>query len=361
MLIAHTAARLVDIPCATARTDAIQSFTKQETILVDLTTDSGLHARGYSYTIGTGGRAVLALLRHDLLPRLLGADVGQLERVWKELFWSTHATTVGPLTSLAIAAIDTALWDARSRAAGIPLWQLAGGAQPSVPLYDTDGGWLGIDIDELVAGARRVKADGLYGTKIKVGKPSAAEDVSRLAAVRHAVGPDFPVMIDANQAFTLAEARRRAAMFEPFAPAWFEEPMPAEAISDHALLQASTSIPLAVGESLYSPSHFREYLAHGGCGVVQVDVARIGGITPWLKVAHLAEAFNVCVAPHFLMELHVALAAAVPNAAYVEHIPALQAVTLAPMRVHEGRAVPSDQPGLGIEWDDDALDRLTVA
>ena len=149
--------------------------------------------------------------------------------------------------------------------------------------------------------------------------------------------------------------------FEALDLFWFEEPLPAEDITGHALLAASTSLPIAVGESLYSLSHFREYLAAGACGIVQVDVARIGGITPWLKTAHLAEAFNVEVAPHFLMELHVSLAAGVPNALYVEHIPQLRPLMTRDMEIVDGHAVAPMEPGLGIPWDRDALDRYRVA
>jgi L-alanine-DL-glutamate epimerase-like enolase superfamily enzyme len=123
-------------------------------------------------------------------------------------------------------------------------------------------------------------------------------------------------------------------------------------------LARSTAVPVAVGESLYSPLHFREYLAAGACSIVQVDVGRIGGITPWLKVAHLAEAFNVPVCPHFLMELHVALCCAVPNARWVEYIPQLDAITGAGMRMEAGRAVPSGAPGIGIDWDWKAIERM---
>jgi L-alanine-DL-glutamate epimerase-like enolase superfamily enzyme len=159
---------------------------------------------------------------------------------------------------------------------------------------------------------------------------------------------------------TFAEAKRRARMFEKVDVFWFEEPLPAEDITGHARLAASTSVPVAVGESLYSPSYFREYLQCGGAGIVQVDAARIGGITPWLKTAHLAEAFNVKVAPHFLMELHVSLAAAVPNALYVEHIPQLRAITTREIRTVGGHAVPPSEPGIGIAWDRGAMEKMRV-
>lgn len=360
MKITRTDAYLIDLEPETARTDAIQAFVKQETIFVEIETDGGTHGTGYAYTIGTGGRAVLQLLREDLLHRLVGRDAREVEALWQELFWATHGTVVGAITSLALAAIDTALWDIRCKAAGQPLWLLAGGARQRVPLYDTEGGWLQLSTDELVAGAKRSVARGWPGVKIKVGKPHASEDLERLRAVREAVGPEVHLMVDANQSMTWPEAKRRAHLFEELDLFWFEEPLPAEDISGHALLAASTSLPIAVGESLYSISHFREYLAAGAAGIVQVDVARIGGITPWLKTAHLAEAFNVKVAPHFLMELHVSLAAAIPNALYVEHIPQLRSITTRDIEIVDGHAVAPSEPGIGIAWDRDAIDRLRI-
>jgi L-alanine-DL-glutamate epimerase-like enolase superfamily enzyme len=359
--ITAATAYLVDIEVETVRSDAVQAFLKQETLFVELTCDDGLTGVGYSYTIGTGGRAVLAMLREHFVPQLVGSDARNIEQVWAQLFASTRATTVGAITSLALAAVDTALWDLRCRRAGEPLWRLAGGHRQRVPLYDTEGGWLHLPTDELVANALTARAAGWVGVKVKVGKPELHEDVERLRALRDALGPEPRIMVDANQSMTLAEARRRAHAFEPFGLSWLEEPLPADDVTGHARLAAATSIPIAVGESLYSVAQFREYLTAGAAGIVQVDVARIGGITPWLKVAHLAEAFNIAVCPHFLMELHVSLAAAVPNGQLVEHIPQLRAVTTEEMTVHEGHAVAPDTPGLGIAWDRAAIDDRRVA
>ncbi len=347
----------VDLAPKVKRTDAIQAFITQETPMLRIHTRDGLVGTGYSYTIGTGGSSVIGLLRDHLAPRLLGREAGEIELLWKELFFATHATAVGAITALALATIDTALWDLRCRAANRPLWLEAGGAQRAVPLYTTEGGWLHIDKAALVEDALAAKAAGFGGSKIKVGRPHVAEDIERLSAVRAAVGPAFDVMVDANQAFTVAEAIRRARLYEPLDLAWFEEPLPAEDIDGHARLCASTSLPVAVGESIYHPSIFREYAQRGACSIMQADVARIGGITPWLKVAHLAETFNMAICPHFLMELHVSLCAAVPNAAWVEWIPQLDDITTSRMIVRDGKAVPSDQPGLGIAWDAEAIAR----
>ena len=353
--------QLVNLEPQVLRTDAQQTFVRQETILVTLGTDDGLTGTGYSYTIGTGGSSVLALLRDHLAERIVGEDSRNIEALWLRMLSTTRATTTGALTSLALAAVDTALWDLRCLRADQPLWRLAGGAHERLPVYDTEGGWLHLTADELAANALAAKAAGLRGAKVKVGKPTATEDAARLAAVRAAVGPDWDLMVDANQALTGAEAIRRARAFEPFDLGWFEEPLPADDLAGHIRLAASTPIPVAVGESIYSVGRFAEYLAAGAAGIVQVDAARVGGITPWLKVAHAAEAFNVQVAPHFLMELHVSLACAVPAGMYVEHIPQLDAITRSRLRLEDGFVRPPETPGLGIDWNADAISDLRVA
>ena len=353
--------RQVDLAPKVVRTDAIQSFVTQETLLLTLRCSDGHEGTGYAYTIGTGGSSVLALLHDHLAPRLLGRNPLLVEAIWKDLFFHTHATAVGAITSLALACVDTALWDWRARSLGLPLWQLLGGAQARVPVYTTEGGWLHLSAPELVEQTLQAKAQGFKGAKIKIGRPRLAEDVARLAAVRAAVGPDFDLMTDANQGFHRPEAVRRAAAFAPFDLAWLEEPLPAEDVSGHRQLREHTAIPVAVGESIYHLGQFREYLERSACSIVQPDVARIGGITPWIKVAHLAEAFDVPVCPHFLMELHVSLCAAVPNATWVEFIPQLDDITSSRIRVEHGYAYPPDTPGLGIEWDWDAIDHRQIA
>jgi L-alanine-DL-glutamate epimerase-like enolase superfamily enzyme len=349
-------AYLVDLPVEAVRTDAVQSFLKQETIFVEITTNDGLLGRGYCYTIGTGGTAILAMLRDYLLPRLVGRDARRTEAIWRDLFASTRATAVGAVTSLALAAVDTALWDWRCRRTDQPLWIAAGGAFDRVPLYDTEVGWLHLSIDQLIGGAKAALEAGRGGVKIKIGKPDPAEDVERLAAVRGALGPSIDLMVDANQSLTASDAIRRARLLEPVDIYWLEEPLPADDVAGHARLARSTTIPVAVGESMYSIGQFAEYIQQGAAGIVQADVARIGGITPWLKVAHLAEAHNISICPHFLMELHVSLCAAVPNSRYVEYIPQLTAITSSRLAIEDGAALAPDTPGLGIDWNLDAID-----
>lgn len=341
----------VDLAPPVPRSDAIQSFVTQETPFVRIRMADGSEGTGYTYTIGTGGSSVVALLRDHLAPRLIGRDPALVEQIWRDLLFATHATSVGAITSLALCAIDTALWDWRCRRDAQPLWRAAGGAQASVPVYTTEGGWLHLSPDELVRQSVEAQAQGFKGAKVKVGKPRLAEDLARLRAVREAVGDGFEIMVDANQCFTLGEALRRAPHYAELAIGWLEEPLPADDLEGHRRLAAQATLPIAVGESLYSPGQFGDYVRAQACHIVQVDVARVGGITPWLKVAHLAECCNLGVAPHFLMELHVSLTTAVPNGAWLEHIPQLDAVASSRVQIADGRAVPPETPGLGIAWD----------
>lgn len=350
---------MVDLKPKVKRVDAIQSFVSQETPIVRITDADGVVGTGYSYTIGTGGHSVMALLERTLGPAIIGEDANDIEKIWKKLLFLTHATTVGAITAIAMAAIDTALWDLKARRANLPVHKLIGGAQDRIKLYTTEGGWLHLEEQALVEDALRAKEAGFGGCKLKVGRP-IHEDVRRIGKVREAVGPGFEIFTDANQAFAVDEAIRRARAYEGLDIGWLEEPLPADDIAGHKRLVEHTSIPIAVGESLYSHLHFREYLEQHAASVVQVDVGRIGGITPWLKVAHLAECFNTPVCPHFLMELHVALCAAVPNARWVEYIPQLDELTTEGMRIEGGYAVPSAEPGLGIAWDFDAISRMAV-
>lgn len=353
--------RMVDLKPKVVRTDAIQSFVSQETPIVTITDSDGATGTGYSYTIGTGGSSVMRLLADHLVPRIIGDDADRIEAIWHKLEFATHATTIGAITAIALTAIDTALWDLRAKKQGLPLWKLAGGAREKAPLYTTEGGWLHIEAQALVDDALQAREKGFRGSKVKIGKPTGAEDFARLSAVRKALGDDYEIMTDCNQGFAVDEAIRRAARLRDLDLAWIEEPLPADDIDGHVRLSNSTPTPIAVGESLYSIRHFREYMQKGGCNIVQVDVGRIGGITPWLKVAHAAEAFDIPVCPHFLMELHVSLVCAVQNGKYVEYIPQLDDLTGKHMKIADGFGYAPNDPGIGIDWDWDRVKALSIA
>ena len=170
-IIEHVEILMVDLIPKVRRTDAIQSFDSQETPMVKITDSDGQTGVGYSYTIGQGGPAIMSLLKETLVPLLMGRDGEEIESIWRDLLFSTHATSVGAITSLSLAAIDTALWDLRCRRAGLPLCKMLGGAKDNVPCYTTEGGWLHIETDDLVKDAVDAQAKGFAGSKVKIGKP----------------------------------------------------------------------------------------------------------------------------------------------------------------------------------------------
>ena len=342
--IANVRCQLVDLEPESVRSDASQSFVKQETVLVTIETADGLAGTGYSYTIGTGGSSVIAMLRDHLVDGLLGADARNVERIWQQMRAGTRATTVGAITSLAMAAVDIALWDLRGKRVNEPVWRLAGGAHERLPLYDTEGGWIHLSCDDLVRNALTAKAAGLHGVKVKVGKPSLVEDTERLAAVRDAVGPAFEIMVDANQCFTGAEATRRARAFESLGIAWFEEPLPVDDLAGHVRLARSTTVPIAVGESLYLSERFAEFLRAGAAAMLG-RCARVGGIRVAQGGAH-AES-STFGRTHFLMELYASWPARSER-----HV---RRADLTARRYHHSEQVIEDGwvcgvTGIGIDW-----------
>ena len=192
---------------------------------------------------------------------------------------------------MAIGAVDIALWDLNARALGVPLWRLLGGTgRERLPLYSTDAGWLSFPQDEMIEKMRRVLAEGFHGVKMKIGSPDPAADIRRVGAVREAIGPDVPLMVDINTHWDLSTALRWGPELDAFDIGWLEEPMNQHDVRGHAQLQGLMRAPLLVGENLTSLTLFRDFIDAGGLRLAQPDVTRLGGVTRWLDVASLARA-----------------------------------------------------------------------
>src|SRR5712691_11420037 len=205
--IARDETRLIRIPVNPPRGDAIQQFDALELPIVELTDRAGRRGVGFSYTIGTGGSAVQALLEDDLVAHMIGQDASAIAGVMTRLAKRIHALTPGCISSTALAAIDVALWDLAGRRTRTPLHRLLGGAQERVRLYNTDVGWLDRSLDDMLDRCEEaVRRDGFTALKLKVGKPDGDEDCERVARVRETVGPTITLMVDANQSWTIDTA-----------------------------------------------------------------------------------------------------------------------------------------------------------
>jgi len=225
--------------------------------------------------------------------------------------------------------------------------KLLGAHRDSVRCYNTSGGFLHAPINELLENATESREKGIGGIKIKVGQPDSAMDIKRVEAVRSHIG-DFPLMIDANQQWERPTAQRMCRIFEQFNLVWIEEPLDCFDYEGHAALAAQFDNGIATGEMLTSVGEHAELIRHRGADWVQADAARVGGITPFLKIAGLAEHAGLLLAPHFAMELHVHLAAAYPREPWVEHFEWLEPLFNERMETKDGRMVVPTRPGLGL-------------
>jgi L-alanine-DL-glutamate epimerase-like enolase superfamily enzyme len=331
--------------------------------LVRVTTDDGLSGIGFCYAGHAAGQLVATAVADLLAPVLLGEDPYRVEGLWDRMYAEALLHGRAGAVMRAISALDVALWDRNARAAGVPLWRYLGGyADGSVPAYASGGYYLdGKTPADLAAEVVSYVDAGFRAVKIKVGRLAAAEDAARLREVREAVGPDIEVMLDANNAWRdLGAALAAARAFEPYAPAWLEEPFSPDDITSHGLLAARTPIPVATGEIEAGRWRHAELVERGGVRVLQTDAAVCGGITEWRRIAAHADPRGVVMCPHWFHDLHVHLVAATPNARYVEFFPDDQVLNFRrlvsrQLDVRDGRLVLPTAPGLGFDLDPDAL------
>lgn len=279
---------------------------------------------------------------------MLGEDANDIGRIWQKLVWAGASVGRSGLSTQAIAAIDIALWDLKARRAEVSLAKLIGAYRDEVPCYNTSGGFFSSSIDEVVTNARASLAAGIGGIKIKVGHPDPAVDLARVEAVREAIGPDVALMVDANQQWTRTAALRIGRRLEAFDLAWIEEPLDAYDVAGHAALAATLDTPVASGEMLTSVSDHLAMIDGAAVDFVQPDAPRVGGITPFLQILGFAGRRHLRLAPHFAMELHVHLAAAYPNQAWVEHFDWLEPLFEERLEIRSGSIVVPDRPGLGL-------------
>jgi L-alanine-DL-glutamate epimerase-like enolase superfamily enzyme len=311
---------------------------------------------GFTYSLTGGAEGVHALLGTTVREEVLGRPLDHWPRCWQSVWDRTHRLGRG-VALPALSAVDIAVWDLRARAAQLPLYRFLGAHRDSVPIYGSGRSTHSMSVDELVEGTRSYLAEGYDAVKLRVGVRRPEEDVERVGAVREAVGEGVRIMVDCNERLDLPTAQWMARRLTDLHVFWMEEPLPAGDIAGHATLARNSGVPIAVGEHLHGRFEFGAYLRAGAASVLQPDVPLTGGVTEWARISAAAEVHGAVLSPHFLPELHVHLATAVPNCSSVEHFPLIDDVLLETVQVQDGMATPPDRPGHGIRWDDAALDR----
>lgn len=348
--------------------DSTHRITHWGVVGARIETDMGLVGWGFTGTHAhaPSDRLIAACIRDCYAPLLLSEDALERTRLWTRLARTPPLQWVGRggITQLALAAVDVALWDIAAKAAEAPLWRYLGGAtSETLEAYNTDVGWLSIPEEALADGARRaVDEEGFRFIKIKVGHDDPRIDLRRLRSVRKAVGDDVRIAVDGNGKWDLPTCQRFAAAASELDLVWFEEPLWYDDVDSHRRLAETCTLPIALGEQLYTKEAFACFVKFGAVHYVQPDVTRLGGITEYIEVAHLAAANRLPVAPHAgeMSQVHVHLAFWHPATSVLEYIPWIKDHFEEPIRVQDGRYLRPEKPGVGATPLAESLERFGV-
>lgn len=331
-----------------------------ELVLVHLETDAGVSGLGFAYTPGAGGSALRALIDAELSPLLLGEDPRDADRLFARAEARFRAVGFGGLAARAYSAVDIALWDIKAKAAGVPLAKLLGGAKPAAAFVVSDAATAGRDAGDALKAAKPFLKLGAVGVRVEVGGGDVQADAERVREIQDGLGDDGWIAVTADGRFDLSTALALTHFFEDVGVDVFEDPIPAADAVGYDKLARLAEVPLAVGANLDSRDAFFRVIRDGAVRTIRPDVCRLGGITPLLKMAAVAEAFHVAVSPVRLPEVGVHLACGLACVPHVDSVSWFKDVFAGGATVDGGKMVPSAAPGLGLSLNDEAVAKWRV-
>lgn len=319
-------------------------------VLVTLHSDQGVTGENLVFTLNNRRTKVLRQMVEELGDLLIGRDAGHIAefwaRAWKDINFLGHKG----VPVVGISALDGALWDLAGKAAGLPLYRMLGGAQSKVPVYHSGGLWLSSSMSELVEEAGRFAAAGFGAMKMRLGHADPRDDIARVREVRKAIGPTIKLMADANQGLNEAQAIRLGRMLEEFDLTWFEEPLPAWDLEGLARVAAALDTPIASGETEYTRYGFRRMLELRSADILMPDLQRVGGVSEYMRVAHMAQAHDVPVSSHLFPETSIQVLGALSNAIYLEYMPWFSPLYNETLSFSDGYALVPERPGWGFTF-----------
>jgi mandelate racemase len=328
-------------------------------LLVDLQTREGITGRAYLFAISAQHLAPIAKLVEAMAQMLKGDAVAPLE-IERKLRARYALLGVHNIVLFAMAGIDMAAWDALGQSLDQPVVRLLGGAPRAMPAYNSSG--LGIQpLDALAKEAVELVEEGFGAVKLRLGRPKASDDLEALRTVKQAIGAGVTLMVDFNQALTVAEAILRGRRIdEEGGVAWIEEPIRADDFAGCAKIAREVATPIQIGENFMGPEQMAQALAAGAADYVMPDAQRIGGVTGWMRAAALAQAAGVEMSSHLFPEASAQLLALTPTAHWLEYVDWADAVLDEPLQIRDGAVVPTSRPGLGMKWNEKAVERHLV-
>lgn len=359
----------VSVPLDTPTAFSTRLVTERHYGLVEIEADDGVAGIGFCYVGNRGGKLFVEAVHGLLAPLLVGEDAHRVEGLWEKMYQESLLQGRVGVVMRGISALDIALWDRNARAASLPLYKFLGAMKVDrVPAYASGGYYLAGKTPKVLAEeCAGYVAQGFRAVKIKVGRlTEPKEEEARIAAVRKRIGPDIILMLDANNAWSdLPTALRFMRAYEPYNPYWIEEPFGPDDIDNHARLAAATDILVATGEIETGRWRFKELIEREAAAILQPDACVMGGITEFRRVAATAASFGLTVCPHWWHDVHTHLAAATPNARYVEFFPDDQVLNFrrlidTQLIVQGGDIVLPDRPGLGFDFSPEAVKRYTI-
>ena len=328
-------------------------------LLVDLETEEGITGRAYLFCYVAAAAAGIMAILAEIERGTKGERVAPVD-AWKKLARRFTLIGVQGIVRMAMSAFDVAAWDAIAIAHGVPLAELLGASPRPVRAYNSNG--LGLmELGPLADEAEELLESGFEGVKLRLGYPTLADDIAAVRAVRKRIGPDIALMVDYNQALTVAEAMARGRALDAEGIAWIEEPIRHDDYRGAAKLASEIATPVQIGENFSLVQGMEQALEAGACDLVMPDLERIGGVTGWQRAAALAAARGIEMSTHLFPEVSVHLMCATPTAHWLEYVDWAAPILAEPLRIVDGMAIPSGRPGNGLAWNEEAVSRYRMA
>ncbi|SAK79440.1 mandelate racemase/muconate lactonizing protein [Caballeronia fortuita] len=356
ILITGLRARAVNVPLEYPVKTAVGVVATSPLVLIDIETNSDVVGRAYVFTYTPLALKPTQLMLEELATIIKGEALApyKIDQLFQSKFRLIGNTG---LVKIAAAGIDMALWDAKAKAANVPLVELLGGVAKPLPAYDSHS------MDGVVLATQRAKraaAEGYAAIKTKIGYQTVEEDVKVIRSIRNAVGDDIQIMVDYNQSQTVPEAIRRGRILEPEGVAWIEEPTVQYDYKGHARIRDELNTPIQMGENWFGPEEMSLALSVGACDLAMVDLMKIGGVTGWLRASALADQARLPLSSHIFQEFSAHVLAVTPTCHWLERMDMAGPVLEPTLKFKDGKVHFGDVAGAGIIWREEAVERFRV-